>query len=250
MLPRRKTALVLSAGGMFGAYQAGAWEIIASSGVEIDLVAGASIGSLNGWAIAGGCSPGELGKRWLHLEAASRLRWRVPWPPLRGALDPALFESSIRDIFDSYHPRIPYGVVLTDLRKMKPALFSGETLTWRHLAASCAVLGFFPAYQIHGRNYTDGGLLTAVPAWAAEQMGAERIIAVDAWTPAAWMRCLLRGVKLRSRVVPRLSSGVELLRIRPEHQLGTMRDALVWNRENVDRWIEMGRRDAGRALGV
>src|ERR1035438_5321759 len=52
-------ALVLSAGGMFGAYQAGAWNVL-SRRFQPDLVVGASVGALNGWAIAGGCSPAEL----------------------------------------------------------------------------------------------------------------------------------------------------------------------------------------------
>ncbi len=39
-----KTALVLSAGGMFGAYQAGAWGEI-SARFQPDLVVGASAGS-------------------------------------------------------------------------------------------------------------------------------------------------------------------------------------------------------------
>src|SRR6266540_2616244 len=72
-----KTALVLSAGGMFGAYQAGAWSVL-SEVVKPDLVIGASIGSLNGWLIAGGSSAAELEQRWLTLQEASTHRWRMP----------------------------------------------------------------------------------------------------------------------------------------------------------------------------
>ncbi|MCC7496065.1 MAG: patatin-like phospholipase family protein [Bryobacterales bacterium] len=248
MLPRRKTALVLSAGGMFGAYQAGAWEAIAASGLVVDMVIGASIGAVNGWAIAGGCSPAELAGRWRQVQNASRLHWQLPWPPLRGALHAGEFERSIREVFEAFRPALAFSAVLTDLRRMKPVLFGGGELTWRHLAASCAVPGLLPSYKIGGRCYMDGGLLTALPVWAAERMGAERIIAVNAWTPSRWMRLLLKGVKLRSRIVPRLSAGIELVRIRPAGQLGSMRDTLVWKRENVERWMEMGRRDASGAL--
>src|SRR6185436_480327 len=51
----RRTALVLSGGGMFGAYQAGVWAALHHS-IQLDMVVGASIGCLNGWLIAGGCS--------------------------------------------------------------------------------------------------------------------------------------------------------------------------------------------------
>src|ERR1035441_622902 len=56
-------ALVLSAGGMFGAYHAGAWNVL-SRRFQPDLVVGTSAGALNGWAIAGGCSPAELLDMW------------------------------------------------------------------------------------------------------------------------------------------------------------------------------------------
>lgn len=242
-----KTALVLSAGGMFGAYQAGAWAAIADR-VRIDLVVGASIGSLNAWAIAGGCSPGELRERWLHMESAGTVRWRLPWPPLSGAIDASMFESSVREIWQSYSPVRPCGVVLTDLIRMRPVLYAEGQITWRHLAASCAVPGLLPVYAIEGRRYVDGGLLNALPLWAAEKMGARRILAVNAWTPAAWMRLALQGVKLRGRIVQRISPDIDTLRIRPAGQLGSMRDALYWNRANVERWLEQGRRDAEAQL--
>ena len=43
-----KTALVLSGGGSRGAYEAGVWQALNELGVEIDIVTGASVGSLNG----------------------------------------------------------------------------------------------------------------------------------------------------------------------------------------------------------
>ena len=47
-----KTALVLSAGGMFGAYQAGVWQAL-SPVFRPDMVIGCSVGSINGALIAG-----------------------------------------------------------------------------------------------------------------------------------------------------------------------------------------------------
>src|SRR5258708_39861301 len=58
-----KKALVLSGGGMFGAWQAGAWSVLSKS-FQPDLIVGASVGSLNGYAIASGCSPQELCALW------------------------------------------------------------------------------------------------------------------------------------------------------------------------------------------
>ncbi|MBM3775954.1 MAG: hypothetical protein FJW37_12460 [Acidobacteria bacterium] len=67
-------ALVLSAGGMFGAYQAGAWRALEGR-FRPDLVVGASVGALNGWAIAGGCAPEELVDRCSIRARAESCGW-------------------------------------------------------------------------------------------------------------------------------------------------------------------------------
>lgn len=72
-------ALVLSGGGLFGAWQAGAWSVLAER-FEPDLIVGASIGALNGYLIASGATPEELIEVWRdpefrrleHLEANVR----------------------------------------------------------------------------------------------------------------------------------------------------------------------------------
>src|SRR5215203_1748579 len=104
-------ALVLSSGGMFGAYQAGAWEVLAQT-FKPDIVVGASIGCLNGWAVAGGCDPSELTDRWIKLNDTSR------------KLDGRKLHRWIQDLYASYQPQISYGVVVTDLLRLKPKLFT------------------------------------------------------------------------------------------------------------------------------
>ena len=58
-------ALVLSGGGLFGAWQAGAWASLAGR-FQPELIVGASVGSLNGYAIACGDTPEMLREMWLH----------------------------------------------------------------------------------------------------------------------------------------------------------------------------------------
>jgi predicted acylesterase/phospholipase RssA len=83
---------------MYGAYQAGAWKALADA-VHPDLVVGASIGAVNGWAIAGGCDPDELIERWLNLEEAGHYRWKLPAGIFGGVLDAEPLQRSIRYIF-------------------------------------------------------------------------------------------------------------------------------------------------------
>ena len=123
-----RKALVLSAGGMFGAYQAGAWEVLSAS-FKPDIVVGASIGCLNGWAIAGGCDPRELSDRWIGLNDTSR------------KLDGQKLHRWIQDLYAAYQPQMQYGVVVTDLLRLKPKLFTTPGIGWStspHRARSSA----------------------------------------------------------------------------------------------------------------
>ncbi len=240
-----KTALVLSAGGMFGAYQAGAWEVLAPV-FRPDLVVGASVGAVNGWQIACGCQAAELVRRWLNLDALARLRWRLRWNPLAGGVvDAGPLERMLRDVAAEGPPRMPYAAVVTELARLRPCLIDGAQVDWRHLAASCAVLGLLPQPLIDGRRYTDGGLMGALPLWAAVELGATRIVAVHVLPRMSWpIRAAVAALRGLSRHRPRTPSGVEVLLIAPAGPLGTLRDASVWSRENARRWIEQGRRDA------
>ena len=60
-------------------------------------------------------------------------------------------------------PAIDFAVVITDLLRLKPRVVPESEVTWRHLAASCAVPLVLPQMRIDGRLYSDGGLLNPVP---------------------------------------------------------------------------------------
>ena len=237
------TALVLSAGGMFGAYQAGVWKALAGD-IRPDLVVGASIGSLNGWAIASGCDPAELERYW--LDESARLRLAFPRSFRHGILDSAAFERRIRELCWFYRPRTRYAVVLTDLLRLRPRIFEGADVSWEHLAASCAVLGCFEQRRIDGRLYSDGGLLSALPVWAAIELGATRIVAVNAlpYMPSASVRTLVGGLRRLSGFRPKASDLAGVIRIQPGQALGSSTDLLRWDRAKVARWIEQGQYDA------
>lgn len=118
--PFQQVALVLQGGGALGAYQAGAYQALSEAGVDLDWIAGVSIGAVNAAIIAGNppaerltklekfwntvsrepvglnawtdlftaAGDGELGRAWLnHLSAVSALTLGVTdfftprWPP-------------------------------------------------------------------------------------------------------------------------------------------------------------------------
>lgn len=215
----RRRALVLSAGGMFGAYQAGAWEVL-SEGFKPDVVVGASIGSLNGWAIAAGCDPKELSRRWLHFH-----------------------QNSIRGIHECYCPVLDYGVVVTDLR-LRPRLFTAPGIAFEHLKASC---GFAAA---EGRLYIDGGVLNPLPLWAATEMGATDILAINVLPqlPGSLIRTSVWFLRGFAPSYPVPAAGAKVTVLEPETPLGPMRHAVFYNEENARKWLDQGRADAKQLL--
>lgn len=239
------TALVLSAGGMYGAYQAGAWRTLADV-FHPDLVVGASIGALTGWAIAGGCDPDELVARWLNLEAAEKYRWKFPRSPVQGFLDTKPLRRVIRDVYESYQPRMGFAVVLTDLLRLRPRIFQGNEVTWRHLAASTAVAGLFDQVRIDGCLYSDGGLLASVPLWAAAELGATKALVIDVLPepPGLIAKTFVSAMRRISRFRASVPASLEVIRLAPPKLLGTPREAICWSRVNAERWIAAGEQDA------
>src|ERR1035441_141443 len=172
-------ALVLSAGGMFGAYQAGAWNVL-SRRFRPDLVVGASVGALNGWAIAGGCSAAELLDMW--RAPATRARWvmaggcsaaelldmwrapatgglmklRFPFVPWNGFIDPTALARQVQDWYTRFKPRVPYSTTVVEVPRLRLVRVPLEQITPAHLMASCAVPFGYPPVRINGRLYVDG----------------------------------------------------------------------------------------------
>lgn len=215
---------------MFAAWEAGVWKAIAPV-VRPDLIVGASAGAWNGWALAGGATPSELAEAWLDPAlAAIRL---FHYHPLH---------QRAQDLSVNYRPRVPFGLTVVDLPRLRAELIDGDEVTWQHLAATCSILGCFPPVAIGARRYVDGGLKGALPLWAAARMGATRAVAVNCLQ--GW---LFRGIR-RVLPPPLPQTPLEVLAIQPSERLGSLYDAVNWSRSNVERWLALGEKDGQRAL--
>lgn len=239
------TALVLSAGGMYGAYQAGAWKALADV-FRPDLVVGASIGAISGWAIAGGCDPDDLVERWLHLDCAAHYRWKFPRSPLHGLFDTAPLQRAIRDVYESYQPRTHFAMVVTDLLKLRPRVLRGNEVSWQHLVASTAIVGLFDQVRLGGRIYSDGGLLAAVPLWAAAEMGATKALVIDVLPapPGTIARVFVGAMRMLSPFQVQVPKDMEVMRLAPPALLGRPLEAIYWTHANAEAWIRAGEQQA------
>ena len=91
-------------------------------------------------------------------------------------------------------------------------------------------------YPIQGRMYTDGGLLNPLPLWAARDMGATQILAIDV---------LPRWPVFRYPAPP---PDLEAAVLEPKARLGGLLASVRWTEANAKKWIDAGRADARNFL--
>ncbi len=230
-------ALVLSGGGLWAAWEVGAWKVLRER-FQFDLIVGASAGSWNGWAIASGCTPEELESEWLDPRMAGLMRIGLH---ATGVLRGEPLHEKARELFARFQPRMPFALTLVEVPSLRLVVVREGEIGPLHLAAACAFPFGFAPVEIGGRRYVDGGLRAALPLWAAEELGATHAIALDVLnTPGFRM--------LRRMVGKRPSSALRVTRIEPSRRLGTLRDALKWNANNIRSWIALGEQDATRIM--
>ena len=247
-----RVALVLSAGGMFGAYQLGAWEVLEEF-LQPDIVVGTSIGSLHAWAIAGGATAAELEPLWYDPSLAHAIRWQFPRAIRDGLLHTHALEARIQRLHHAFTPHRPVGIVANAYPRLRPHLFQNREITWQHLAASCAVPFFLRQPQIGGRTFADGGLFDSVNLWAAVELGATHAVVVNCWKPQqpwlldksiGWMAARRRRHALLDVSYAEKASETRLVVIEPDLTLGRLRDSMFWRKSQIDDWRARGKSDA------
>jgi predicted acylesterase/phospholipase RssA len=231
---------------MFCAYQAGAYRAILER-LTPDLIVGASGGALNAWAIGGHCTPERLIESWLDPTTGHVLRFL---PNSGWRFDAAALALATERLATEFSPRMPVGIVLTEIPSMAPVLFRSDSITARHLLASCSIPLCLPPVSIAGRRYVDGGLFNKLPNRAAVEMGASRLIAVDALhlDGSWWMRAGMSAMRVAKPGRRSKGTRLPIKLIRPAAGLGNVNDAVVWQRDRIRRWIDCGYEDTVRAL--
>ena len=217
---------------MFGAWQAGAWRALAPT-FKPDLIVGASVGSLNGYAIASAWTADDLCNWWMQ-------------PGVAGFDH---LPETVRRLIAARPLKLEYAIVLTDTLRLQPRTFTAPVCA-EHLLASCAVPVAARPRRIDGRWYFDGGLLNPLPVWAAVELGATRIVALNvlAEFPSSVLRPFAQAFRSRFGHTPPLPPGVELTTLIPRRPLGSLHDAMYWSPENTARWIEQGAADAATEI--
>jgi len=179
----RLTGLALSSGAAKGFAHIGVIQVLEENGIEVDVVAGASMGAYVGalWAF------GHNGREMEELARQLEGRWALwslvdpVFPPRRGFLGGfAVKKRLMRTIGNARFADLvrPLRIVAANLATLERKVFcSGEVASAVH--ASIAVPGICVPITLEGETYVDGGIVDPLPVEILRDMGAARVIAVD-----------------------------------------------------------------------
>jgi NTE family protein len=191
---RCRIGLALSSGGARGLAHIGVIQVLEENGIEIDAVAGASMGAYVGAVWGYGHDGAACEKIARDLER----RWGLIYlvdpviPPRQGFLRTGRVARRLRraigDIEFIEMVR-PLRVVATDFDTLERVIFSRGVVA-EAVEASIAIPGICVPVTRDGRMLMDGGIADPLPVDVLTEMGIERIIAVNTIpTPAHLAMC-------------------------------------------------------------
>ncbi|MBL8152349.1 MAG: patatin-like phospholipase family protein [Blastocatellia bacterium] len=176
---RPKIGLALSGGAARGMAHIGVLKVLEEHNFPIDFLAGTSMGAIIAGVYASGLTISQI------EEIALTVRWsdisRVTISKL-GLMSSEPLEKMLRRLMpvtDFSKMKIPLSVVAADIQTGKPVVLN-EGDAAHAIRISCTVPGLFtPVVDKEGRMLIDGGVAQNLPTTVVQQMGAERVIAVD-----------------------------------------------------------------------
>ncbi|QQE80756.1 patatin-like phospholipase family protein [Alicyclobacillus sp. SO9] len=182
-MTQRRVGVALGSGGAKGFAHVGVLKALQEYHVNIDVVAGASMGSLIGAFYATGMTVDFMER------LAYTLRWRhwvdltVPKVGLiAGDKLHAMVKLLTRSLTIEESP-MPYAAVATELVGKQLTVFRTGLMA-DAVRASTAIPGVFVPFAKGDNIYVDGGVMEPVPVQAARDLGAEVVIGVDVSAPA------------------------------------------------------------------
>ena len=178
----KKIGLALGGGGAKGYAHIGVIKALLNAGIEIEYIAGTSMGALVGGYYAATKNIMELEKTALNTKKSDLFSIKDFIKRKSGAL---FSSQSIANILDHRlggvrieNCQIPFAAVATDVKNGDEIIIkNGDMIS--AISASIALPGIFSPVEVGEQLLMDGGLANPVPADVVRNMGAEYVIAVD-----------------------------------------------------------------------
>lgn len=172
------TGLALGGGAVLGAAHIGVLRALEETQIEIDVVAGTSIGSLVGALYAFGMPWQEieaitLDMNWLDISRLSLSKYGI----MNNSKVKRLLRKYLGDVhFDQ--ARKPLYVVAADIQNGEKVVINSGKVADAVMASTC-IPGVFAPIDQGDRMLVDGGIMENVPVKTLQDAGVDRIIAVD-----------------------------------------------------------------------
>lgn len=177
---RLRIGLALGSGSARGLAHIGVLRALKEARIEVDVVAGTSMGAVIGAVFAAGKLDGLTAKL-LNLDWQSIVALLDPVFPRSGLIDGQKIAEFVRAHVPSARIEdllLPFAAVATDITNGEQVVATTGDLT-EAVRASIAVPGIVIPVRSNGRVLVDGGLVNPVPVSVARAMGADLVIAVD-----------------------------------------------------------------------
>ncbi|MGH9290577.1 MAG: patatin-like phospholipase family protein [Acidimicrobiales bacterium] len=182
----RPVAFVLSGGGNLGALQIGMMRALLEHDIRPDLIVGCSVGAINGAGLAEDPTLAgalRLERLWRALDGKELMP--AGWLPnavaiarrgeaiheshgLRRHLEQTLTARTFEELV------VPFQCVATDVVGVREVWFRSGPLI-EPILASAALPAVYPAVEIDGVRYLDGGIVDDVPMSRAVELGARTL---------------------------------------------------------------------------
>ena len=208
MAGRPRIGLALGGGGAKGAAEVGVLKVLEEAGIQVDCIAGTSVGAIVGGLYAAGYSAKELEtmfqtQEWLSLltdrkaslsnepfETVDGVTYIFGFPVLdrNSSIFGVMRGGRIEEVLDSMLSargcaefeglRVPFRCVTADIRTAREVVLK-EGPVCRAMRASMAIPGIFKPVRLGNRLLVDGGMLNNLPVDVCRKMGADIVIAID-----------------------------------------------------------------------
>ncbi|MGI5898423.1 MAG: patatin-like phospholipase family protein [Christensenellales bacterium] len=244
-----KIGLALGAGFFRGLAHIGVLQVLEENGIEIDLIAGTSMGSVIGSIYATGMGINMLER--LVYSLNERMFYDVGRSKkgfIKGEKIVSFMKTLTGDkTFDQAD--IPFAAVACDIETGEKLVISRGKI-YEAVRASTSVPGIFVPYEVDGRVLVDGGVLERVPSSVVREMGADLVIAVDVgaregrYEVKGTMDIILRTIELMQFSTVALGPPADML-IAPK-----VRHIDIMTMNDSEECIELGREAARQAIPI
>ncbi len=214
-----KIALVLGGGGARGFAHVGVIRVLEQEKIGVDMVVGASAGSLIGALYADSRDSFELEATAWRVEKDDIFDWSI-----LGSTRGPVTGKALEDFVASHvkaptieQLKIPFVAVATDIKTGEEVVLDRGPVG-PAIHASSAIPGLFRPVSLEGRTLVDAGVVDPLPVSVARARGADVVIAVNigmelaAEEPGNAASITLRSIALLGRELARLkSAGADVL---------------------------------------